>query len=66
MPRDRAMMPYWVPQVLRSHNKVRGRLAQQQGLRVRGGFPREQEKRRAGAGFFLQRLPLLSCRGGVL
>lgn len=26
MPRDQAVMPYWVPQVLRPHKKVRGRL----------------------------------------
>ena len=43
MPRDQATMPYWVPQVLRSQKKVRGKLAGQRGLRVsvgRGGTQR--------------------------
>ena len=52
MSRDQAMMPYWVPQVLRSHKKVRGRLAWQRGLRVRGRLRRDPEMRGKGAGFF--------------
>lgn len=52
MPRDEAVMPYWVPQVLRSHKKVRGRLAWQRGLRVRGGLRREPEVRERVLGSF--------------
>lgn len=45
MPRDQAVMPYWVPQVLRPHKKVRGRLTAarpqrdpEMGWRVLGSF----------------------------
>ncbi|XP_036688241.1 uncharacterized protein C16orf95 homolog [Balaenoptera musculus] len=45
MPRDQAMMPYWVPQVLRSHKKVVKRLQSFKGipevpLDVRSGYNR--------------------------
>ena len=52
MPRDQAVMPYWVPQVLRSHKKVRGRLVWQQGLKVRGGAEGEPEIRGRVPGSF--------------
>lgn len=46
MPRDQAVMPYWVPQVLRPHTKVRGRLMAarperdpEMGWRVPGSLP---------------------------
>lgn len=66
MPRDQATMPYWVPRVLRFHKKVRRRLSEQRGLRVRVGFPRDLEKRGRGWVLFPQRLPLVFCGGGVL
>lgn len=36
MPRDQAVMPYWVPQILRPHKKVRGRLTVARPQRDRG------------------------------
>lgn len=36
MPRDQAVVPYWVPRALRSWKKVRRRLTRQQGLNREG------------------------------